>query len=165
MHRNYNILAYAALGRHQRQEGRCSWSRWAGSYSGKVCSCAWSPCCSLYRLGADEVIISRNTDQMSKHVDSFDFILDAVSAEQDINTYIQLLHHDGNITLVGAPDKRHSVSGSLIGSIAEMQEMLDFCGMPIGLLLQQILLHSFLQVSIIVFTNPSKEVPGVLVIV
>ena len=102
---------------------------------------------------------------MSKHVDSFDFILDAVSAEQDINTYIQLLHHDGNITLVGAPDKRHSVSGSLIGSIAEMQEMLDFCGMPIGLLLQQILLHSFLQVSIIVFTNPSKEVPGVLVIV
>jgi uncharacterized zinc-type alcohol dehydrogenase-like protein len=92
------------------------------------------------RLGADEVIISRNTDQMNKHVDSFDFILDAVSAEHDINTYIQLLRRDGNITLVGAPDKPHavsafgllfkrrSVSGSLIGGLAETQEMLDFCG-------------------------------------
>jgi uncharacterized zinc-type alcohol dehydrogenase-like protein len=92
------------------------------------------------RLGADDVIISRNTDQMSKHVDSFDFILDAVSAEHDINTYIQLLRRDGNITLVGAPDKPHpvsafgllfkrrSLSGSLIGGLAETQEMLDFCG-------------------------------------
>jgi len=92
------------------------------------------------RLGADEVIISRNADQMSKHVDSFDFILDAVSAEHDINAYIQLLRRDGNITLVGAPDKPHpisafgllfkrrSLSGSLIGGIAETQEMLDFCG-------------------------------------
>src|SRR5437764_6728275 len=92
------------------------------------------------RLGADEVIISRNTDQMSKHVSSFDFILDAVSAEHDINAYIQLLRRDGNITLVGAPDKPHAVSafslifkrrslsGSNIGGIAETQEMLDFCG-------------------------------------
>ena len=92
------------------------------------------------RLGADEVIISRNTDQMSKHVDSFDLILDAVSAEHDINTYIQLLRRDGNIIIVGAPDKPHavsafgllfkrrSVSGSLIGGLAETQEMLDFCG-------------------------------------
>lgn len=92
------------------------------------------------RLGADEVVISRNADQMSKHVGSFDFILDAVSAEHDINTYIQLLRSDGNLTLVGAPDKpyavsalgllfkRRSLSGSLIGGIAETQEMLDFCG-------------------------------------
>ena len=92
------------------------------------------------RLGADEVVISRNTDQMSKHAGSFDFILDAVSAEHDINAYIQLLRRDGNITLVGAPDKPHSVaaislifkrcslSGSPIGGIAETQEMLDFCG-------------------------------------
>jgi alcohol dehydrogenase (NADP+) len=92
------------------------------------------------RLGADEVAISRNTDQMSKHEGSFDFILDAVSAEHDINAYIQLLRRDGNITLVGAPDKPHAVSalsllfkrrslsGSLIGGIAETQEMLDFCG-------------------------------------
>jgi uncharacterized zinc-type alcohol dehydrogenase-like protein len=92
------------------------------------------------RLGADEVVISRNTDEMSKHEGSFDFILDAVSAEHDINAYLQLLRRDGNMTLVGAPDKPHAVaafslifkrrslSGSLIGGIAETQEMLDFCG-------------------------------------
>lgn len=92
------------------------------------------------RLGANDVVISRNTDQMSKHLGSFDFILDAVSAEHDIDTYIQLLRRDGNITLVGAPDKPHAISalsllfkrrrlsGSLIGGIAETQEMLDFCG-------------------------------------
>ncbi len=91
-------------------------------------------------LGADDVVISRNTDQMRKHKGSFDFILDAVSAEHDINAYIQLLRRDGNITLVGLPDKPHaisalslllkrrSLSGSLIGGIAETQEMLDFCG-------------------------------------
>jgi uncharacterized zinc-type alcohol dehydrogenase-like protein len=92
------------------------------------------------RLGADEVVISRNRDEMHKHSNSFDFILDAVSAEHDINAYIQLLRRDGNMTLVGAPDKPHAVpafglifkrrslSGSPIGGIAETQEMLDFCG-------------------------------------
>ena len=92
------------------------------------------------RLGADEVVISKNADEMSKHAGSFDFILDAVAAEHDINAYIQLLRRDGNITIVGAPDKplpvavfglifaRRSFSGSLIGGIAETQEMLDFCG-------------------------------------
>ena len=92
------------------------------------------------RLGADEVVVSRNTDQMRKHSDTFDFILDAVSAEHDINAYIQLLRRDGNITIVGGVDKPHAVSafgllfkrrslsGSLIGGIDETQEMLDFCG-------------------------------------
>ena len=92
------------------------------------------------RLGADEAIISRNTDEMNKHVNSFDFILDAVSAEHDINSYLRLLHRDGNMTLVGKPDKPHAVapvsltfnrrslSGSNIGGIVETQEMLDFCG-------------------------------------
>ena len=92
------------------------------------------------RLGADEVVVSRNANEMQKHVGSFDFILDAVSADHDINAYIQLLAVDGNITLVGAPEKplpvsafalifgRHSLSGSAIGGIAETQEMLDFCG-------------------------------------
>lgn len=91
------------------------------------------------KLGADEVVISRNTDEMSKHVASFDFILDTVSAEHDLNAFIQLLRPDGNLTLVGAPDTPHAVSamgllfnrrslsGSLIGGIAETQEMLDFC--------------------------------------
>ncbi len=92
------------------------------------------------RLGADEVVISRNNDEMQKHAESFDFILDAVSADHDISTYINLLNRDGNLTLVGAPAKplevaafsllirRRSLSGSLIGGIAETQEMLDFCG-------------------------------------
>ena len=92
------------------------------------------------RLGADEVVVSRNADEMQKHAGSFDFILDAVSADHDINAYIQLLRRDGNLTLVGAPEKplalsgfglifgRRSLSGSPIGGIAEKQEMLDFCG-------------------------------------
>ncbi len=92
------------------------------------------------RLGADEVVVSRNGDEMQKHARSFDFILDTVSADHDINAYMNLLHRDGNLTLVGAPEKplavaafplilqRRSFSGSLIGGIAETQEMLDFCG-------------------------------------
>src|SRR5580698_1666115 len=92
------------------------------------------------RLGADEVVISRNPDEMAKHAGSFDFILDAVSADHDINAYIQMLRRDGNITLVGAPEKplalaafalimgRRSLSGSPIGGLPETQEMLDFCG-------------------------------------
>jgi uncharacterized zinc-type alcohol dehydrogenase-like protein len=92
------------------------------------------------RFGGDEVVISRNRDEMQKHAGSFDFILDAVSADHDINAYINLLRRDGNITLVGAPEKplavaafgllfgRRSLSGSPIGGIAETQEMLDFCG-------------------------------------
>ena len=93
-----------------------------------------------HRLGADEVVLSKNADEMRKHAGSFDFILDAVSAEHDINAYLQSLRRDGNITLVGAPEKplpvaafnlimgRRSLSGSSIGGIAETQEMLDFCG-------------------------------------
>ena len=92
------------------------------------------------RLGADEVVVSRNTDEMQKHAGSFDFILDTVSADHNINAYIDLLRRDGNITLVGAPEKplgvaafgligrRRSFSGSTIGGIRETQEMLDFCG-------------------------------------
>jgi uncharacterized zinc-type alcohol dehydrogenase-like protein len=92
------------------------------------------------RLGADEVVISRNANEMAKHAGSFDFILDCVSADHDINAYINLLSRDGNLTLVGAPEKplsvsafglimgRRSLSGSPIGGIAETQEMLDFCG-------------------------------------
>src|SRR6202051_5218122 len=62
------------------------------------------------RLGADEVVISKNADEMQKHVGSFDFILDAVSADHDINAYINLLRRDGNLTLVGAPEKPFPVS-------------------------------------------------------
>jgi uncharacterized zinc-type alcohol dehydrogenase-like protein len=92
------------------------------------------------RLGGDEVVVSRNADEMKKHAFSFDFILDTISAEHDINAYLNLLGRDGNLTLVGAPAKplavaafglimgRRSLSGSAIGGIAETQAMLDFCG-------------------------------------
>jgi uncharacterized zinc-type alcohol dehydrogenase-like protein len=92
------------------------------------------------RLGAHEVVISRNAGEMQKHSESFDFILDAVSADHDINAYINLLRRDGNLTIVGAPAKplgvhafslimrNRSFSGSNIGGLAETQEMLDFCG-------------------------------------
>jgi len=92
------------------------------------------------RLGADEVVVSRHADEMQKHAGSFDFILDTVSADHDINAYISLLRIDGNITVVGAPEKplgvvafalifgRRSLSGSNIGGLAETQDMLDFCG-------------------------------------
>ncbi|MBJ6749111.1 NAD(P)-dependent alcohol dehydrogenase [Geomonas anaerohicana] len=92
------------------------------------------------RLGADEVIISTDAEQMKQHAGTFNFILDTIAADHDLNAYIQMLGLEGNITLVGAPDKplalssfallfgRRSVSGSLIGGLAETQEMLDFCG-------------------------------------
>jgi alcohol dehydrogenase (NADP+) len=92
------------------------------------------------RLGADDVVISKNAADMQKHAGSFHFILDAVSAEHDINAYLSLLRRDGTLTLVGAPEKampvsafnllmgRRSLAGSAIGGIPETQEMLDFCG-------------------------------------
>jgi uncharacterized zinc-type alcohol dehydrogenase-like protein len=91
------------------------------------------------RLGADEVVLSKDANEMAKQAGSFDFILDAVAASHDINAYIQMLARDGNITMVGAPEtplpvsvfgllfRRRSFSGSIIGGIAETQEMLDFC--------------------------------------
>jgi alcohol dehydrogenase (NADP+) len=92
------------------------------------------------RLGADEVVNSKNADEMKQHLNSFNFILDTVSAQHDINAYLVLLKRDGNLTQVGVPAQplslnvgsliygRRSLSGSLIGGIKETQEMLDFCG-------------------------------------
>jgi len=92
------------------------------------------------RLGADEVVVSKNANEMAQHAGSFDFILDCVSADHDINALLGLLRRDGNLTLVGAPEKpapvsafallfgRRSLSGSIIGGLPETQEMLDFCG-------------------------------------
>jgi uncharacterized zinc-type alcohol dehydrogenase-like protein len=91
------------------------------------------------RLGAHEVVISKNEAEMKKHAKSFDFILDTVSAQHDLNAYLSLLKRDGTLTLVGAPPeaipieafslihRRRQLAGSLIGGIAETQEMLDFC--------------------------------------
>jgi len=91
------------------------------------------------RLGADEVVVSNNADDMLRHAGSFHFILDAVSAEHDLNQYLALLKRDGAMVMVGAPSKplpvsvfnlimgRHCLAGSGIGGIQETQEMLDFC--------------------------------------
>jgi alcohol dehydrogenase (NADP+) len=92
------------------------------------------------RLGADEVVNSKNEDEMKKHLNSFHFILDTVAAQHDINAYLVLLKRDGTLTQVGVPPEplsvqvgslifgRRNFSGSLIGGIKETQEMLDFCG-------------------------------------
>ena len=91
------------------------------------------------RLGAHEVVVSKNDAEMQKHEESFDLILDTVSATHDLNAYIDLLKWDGTMTLVGAPEqpqavavfglltKRRQLAGSSIGGIRETQEMLDFC--------------------------------------
>lgn len=91
------------------------------------------------RLGAHEVVLSTDAAAMAKHRSSFDFVLDAVSAEHDINAYLSLVKLDGTLALVGAPEKplpvgafdlmmpRRQFAGSGIGGIAETQEMLDFC--------------------------------------
>ena len=92
------------------------------------------------RLGAHEVVVSKNAGEMQRHARSFNFILDAVSAQHDINAYLQLLKLDGTLALVGAPENplpvaafnlimpRRNFTGSAIGGILETQEMLDFCG-------------------------------------
>jgi uncharacterized zinc-type alcohol dehydrogenase-like protein len=91
------------------------------------------------RLGADDVVVTKDASQMEKHANSFDFILDTVSAEHDVNAYLNLLKRDGHMVLVGAPEKpmqvaafslipkRRHLAGSMIGDIPETQEMLDFC--------------------------------------
>src|ERR1700681_2468864 len=92
------------------------------------------------RLGASEVVVSKNEAEMQKHAGSFDFILDAVSAEHDVNAYLNLVKRNGSMVLVGAPEKplpvgafsllinRRRLAGSGIGGLRETQEMLDFCG-------------------------------------
>jgi uncharacterized zinc-type alcohol dehydrogenase-like protein len=91
------------------------------------------------RLGADEVVLSKDPDAMAKHGASFDFILDTVSAQHDITPYLSMLKLDGTLVMVGLPEKpvalpsmvicvpRRSVAGSGIGGVPETQEMLDYC--------------------------------------
>jgi uncharacterized zinc-type alcohol dehydrogenase-like protein len=92
------------------------------------------------RLGASEVVVSKNEAEMQKHAGSFDFILDAVSADHDVNAYLNLVKRNGTMVLVGAPEKplpvaafsllinRRRLAGSGIGGLRETQKMLDFCG-------------------------------------
>ncbi|MGB3075911.1 MAG: NAD(P)-dependent alcohol dehydrogenase, partial [Chitinophagales bacterium] len=92
------------------------------------------------RLGADEVVLSKDKAQMKRYTRKLHFVLDAVSAEHNIDMYLKLLRVDGTLALVGAPENplsvaafslipyRRNFAGSTIGGIAETQEMLDFCG-------------------------------------
>ena len=92
------------------------------------------------RLGADEVVISKNADEMQAHIKSFDFILNTVAAAHNLDVFTELLKRDGTMCLNGVPEhshpspsifnlifKRRQIAGSLIGGIKETQEMLDFC--------------------------------------
>lgn len=92
------------------------------------------------KLGADEVVISKNADDLKKHANSLDFIMDTVAASHNLDAYLELLKRDGVLCLIGAPEtphpspsvtnlifKRRQIVGSLIGGIKETQEMLDFC--------------------------------------
>jgi len=91
------------------------------------------------RLGADEVILTKDPEALKKFASTFDFIIDTVSAPHDLNLYLGLLRRNGSMVQVGVPDKplpvasfslvmnRRSLSGSAIGGIAETQEMLDYC--------------------------------------
>ena len=92
------------------------------------------------RLGAKEVVVSRNAEEMAAHGNSFDFILNTVAAAHDLDPFVALLRRDGALVLVGVPEHRHpapdlaamvpfrkTIAGSMIGGIAETQEMLDFC--------------------------------------
>ena len=148
---NHYLFPTATLGRHQRQKGRRSsaseasgiWESNSPAHLARmsvVFTTSPNKTEDAMRLGAHEVVVSKNADEMKKHAFSVDFILDCVSAEHDINAYLNLLAKDGNLTLVGAPAKplpvlsfaliagRRSLSGSNIGGVAETQEMLDFCG-------------------------------------
>jgi uncharacterized zinc-type alcohol dehydrogenase-like protein len=90
-------------------------------------------------LGADDFIVTKDADAFIENAGRFDFILDTVSAKHDYNSYLNMLHYDGIMVLVGVPDeptplaapslilKRRTLAGSLIGGIRETQEMLDFC--------------------------------------
>jgi alcohol dehydrogenase (NADP+) len=93
------------------------------------------------RFGANEVVISKNPEEMKKYAKSLDFIINTVAAPHNLDTYLELLKLDGTMCLIGAPDRPHpspnvqnlifqrrSLAGSLIGGIKETQEMLDFCG-------------------------------------
>ncbi len=91
------------------------------------------------RLGANDVVISKDAAQMGEHTGSFDFIIDTVAANHDLSPYFNLLKREGTMVQVGAPEhplpiaafdlipKRRAFAGSMIGGIPETQEMLDFC--------------------------------------
>jgi uncharacterized zinc-type alcohol dehydrogenase-like protein len=97
-------------------------------------------CADAVRLGADDVVMAGDASALSAHAATFDLIVDTASASHSLDTYTSLLRRDGTLVLVGIPEHRHqppdvatlvtkrrAIAGSMIGSVAETQEMLDFC--------------------------------------
>ena len=149
--RHHTLFAAQALGRGPRQESGHRRPRRARAHGrevrarvrrahGAVHDLAVEDLADGKRLGADEVVISKNADEMAKHARSFDLIVNTVAASHDLDPFISLLKRDGTLVLVGAPEHPHpsptvfnllfgrrSLAGSGIGGIAETQEMLDFC--------------------------------------
>jgi uncharacterized zinc-type alcohol dehydrogenase-like protein len=115
--------------------------KFANAFGAQVALFTTSPhkAAEAKKLGAHEIILSKNEDEMERREKTFDFILDTVSAPHDLDAYLSLLKRDGTLVMVGAsPDplavdafsvihRRRSLAGSLIGGIAETQEMLDYC--------------------------------------
>src|SRR5436309_7651245 len=115
--------------------------KFSNAFGGEVVLFTTSPdkAADAKRFGEHEVVLSRDEEAMKRQVKSFDFILDTASGKHDLNAYLELLKHDGTLTLVGIPAepeaigamplvrRRRRLAGSLIGGIAETQEMLDFC--------------------------------------
>lgn len=105
-----------------------------------VLSTSPSKAADAERLGAHQFVVSKDEAEMQKLAGKFDFLLDTVSANHDLNLYLNLLKRDGTLILVGVPTqplalhpfavipRRRRVAGSMIGGIRETQEMLDFCG-------------------------------------
>jgi alcohol dehydrogenase (NADP+) len=143
----YNPLRYAKVGKGQKVGivglgglGHMG-VKFAHAFGAHVVLFTTSPnkVADAKRLGADEVVVSKNPDEVQKHANSFDYILDCVSAEHDVNALLGLLKRNGTLNLVGAPEKplavaafnllfgRHRLTGSAIGGIKQTQEMLDFC--------------------------------------
>ena len=115
--------------------------KWSHALGAKTVLFTTSPdkAADALRMGANEVVISKNADEMKQHASSFDFIINTVAAPHDLNQFLQLLKRDGTMCMIGVPDhphppvdtanliyQRRSLAGSLIGGIKETQEMLDF---------------------------------------
>lgn len=115
--------------------------KWSHAFGAKTVLFTTSPSktADALRMGADQVVISKNPNEMQAHAGSFDFIINTVAASHDLNPFLQLLKRDGTMCMIGVPDhphppvdtaslifQRRSLAGSLIGGIKETQEMLDF---------------------------------------
>lgn len=115
--------------------------KWSHAFGAKTVLFTTSPSktADALRMGADQVVISKNPNEMQSHAGSFDFIINTVAASHDLNPFLQLLKRDGTMCMIGVPDhphppvdtaslifQRRSLAGSLIGGIKETQEMLDF---------------------------------------